>query len=88
MIASSRTPSDGERYEGHVAVRAFWECLFATTPTAHFETEDIFVAEDRCIVRWRYMWGEPGGARGHIRGVDVFRVRDGKVVEKLSCVMG
>jgi hypothetical protein len=40
---------------------------------------------DRCVVRWIYHWirdGEPG----HVRGVDVFRLRDGPIAEKLSTV--
>lgn len=74
---------DGTRYEGQAAVRTFWETFFAESPNAHFDTEDIFAAGDRCTVRWRYSWGD-----GHIRGVDVFRVRDGKVAEKLSYVKG
>jgi hypothetical protein len=32
---------------------------------------------------WRYSWAD-----GHVRGVDVIRVRDGKVAEKLSYVKG
>jgi hypothetical protein len=35
------------------------------------------------VVRWRYAWGD-----GHVRGVDVFRVRGGLVAEKLSYVKG
>jgi len=38
-------------------------------------------------VRWTYHWLKPTG-NGHVRGVDVFRVRDGKVSEKLSYVKG
>jgi len=74
---------DGTRYEGQAAVRAFWEAFFANSPYAQFETEDCFAAGDRCVVRWRYSWGD-----GHIRGVDVFKVRDGKVSEKLAYVKG
>lgn len=74
---------DGERHEGQAAARAFWEHFFAASPDAYFETEDIFVAGDRACVCWRYDWGD-----GHIRGVDVFRVRDGKVAAKLSYVKG
>ena len=74
---------DGARYEGQAEVRAFWERFFDESPNAHFSTEDIFAAEDRACVCWRYDWGT-----GHIRGVDVFRVRDGKVVEKRSYVKG
>lgn len=74
---------DGARYEGQAAVRAFWEEFFANSPRAHFETEDSLAAGDRCVVRWRYSWGD-----GHIRGVDLFTVRDGKVAEKLAYVKG
>jgi ketosteroid isomerase-like protein len=79
---------DGERYEGQAAVAGFWARLFASTPSAVFEAEDAFAAGDRATVRWRYRWIDADGAPGHIRGVDVFRVRDGKVAEKLSYVKG
>jgi ketosteroid isomerase-like protein len=88
-IFENTSPSpDGERYEGQEAVRGFWERFFESSPKAVFETEDIFVSDDRCTVRWRYSWEEQSGKRGHVRGVDVFRVRDGKVAEKLSYVKG
>ena len=35
------------------------------------------------VVRWRFDWGV-----GHSRGIDLFKVRDGKVAEKLSYVKG
>jgi len=79
---------DGERFEGQAAVRAFWERLFRSSPSARFETEELFAAGDRCLVRWVYHWTGKDGQPGHIRGVDVFRVRDGKVAEKLSYVKG
>ena len=79
---------DGERYEGQAAVRAFWEAFFRSSPHARFETEDLVAAGDRCVVRWLYRWGNDEGGSGHVRGVDVFRVRDGKVAEKLSYVKG
>lgn len=74
---------DGTRYEGQAAVRKFWEDFFGSNPAARFEAEEAFAAGDRCVVRWVYDWGS-----GHVRGVDVFRVRDGKVAEKLSYVKG
>ena len=74
---------DGERYQGQAAVRAFWERFFAGSPRATFEAEEQFASGDRAVVRWRYAWGD-----GHVRGVDVFRVRDGRVAEKLSYVKG
>lgn len=79
---------DGQRYVGQTAVRAFWSHFFADNPSAHFEAEDSFATEDRCAVRWRYTWSDKHGHQGHIRGVDIFKVRDGKVAEKLAYVKG
>lgn len=83
IFENTSPPPNGERREGQAAVRAFWEQFFAGSPNALFEAEDTFAAGDRCVVQWRYSWGD-----GHIRGVDLFRVRDGKVAEKLSYVKG
>jgi len=74
---------DGERHVGQEAVRAFWNQFFADSPRAAFETEEMVVSGDRATVRWRFDWGD-----GHIRGIDLFKVRDGKVAEKLSYVKG
>ena len=76
---------DGERFVGAAAVRTFWQHFFQSTPGARFETEEIFAAADRCVVRWVFRWDDTGG---HVRGVDVLRVRDGKVAEKLAYVKG
>jgi len=62
--------------------------LFRASPDADFATEELFAAGDRCTVRWRYTYTGAGGEPRHIRGVDVFRVRDGKVAEKLAYVKG
>lgn len=85
VIFENTSPApDGERYEGQDAVRGFWTEFFATNPDAMFTTEDIFASDDRCLVSWVYRWSDTG----HIRGVDVFKVRDGKVSEKLAYVKG
>jgi ketosteroid isomerase-like protein len=86
-VFESTSPPAGERHEGAAAVRAAWEAFFAASPTAHFDAEDVIVAGDRCVVRWIYTWQDDGSA-GSIKGVDVLRVRDGKVAEKLAYVKG
>ena len=63
------------------------DCVFASSPQAHFEVSDMFAAGDRAVVLWTYHWVKDSGP-GHVRGVDVFRVRDGRVAEKLSYVKG
>ena len=74
---------DGEWIVGHEAMRQFWDRFFHDSPNATFETEEMVVSGDRATVRWRFDWGS-----GHVRGIDLFKVRDGKVAEKLSYVKG
>ncbi len=73
---------DGVRHVGPDAIRKAWQGIF-DDPASHFEVEEMFGAADRVVQLWRYSWDG-----GHIRGVDVFKVRDGKVAEKLSYVKG
>lgn len=87
VFESTRPAPDGERLEGQPSVRVFWEEFFRRSPHAVFETEEMFAAGDRCVVRWTYRWIREG-TPGRVRGVDIFRVRDGKVAEKLSYVKG
>jgi ketosteroid isomerase-like protein len=83
VFESTGPAPDGERHAGASAVRTFWDEFFGANPDATFEAEEQFASGDRCVVRWRYTWGD-----GHVRGIDVFRVRDGRVAEKLSYVKG
>ena len=78
---------DGERHVGARNVGEFWRRFFGSTPSARFEAEETLVFGDRAVVRWVFHWENEGGA-GHVRGIDLFRVRDGKVAEKLSYVKG
>jgi ketosteroid isomerase-like protein len=73
---------DGQQHVGRDAVRAAWQPIFDDA-TSRFDEEDIFATDDRVVQRWRYSWDD-----GHIRGVDVFRLRNGKITEKLSYVKG
>ena len=79
---------DGTRHEGCDAVRAVWEDFFRSSPNAVFETEELVGCGDRAVARWRYRWIDKNGVPGHVLGVDVLRVRDGKVAEKLAYVKG
>ena len=78
---------DGARIEGKAAVAAFWEKWFAANAGARFDAEEVIVAGDRCTVRWVYRKMRDGKP-WHLRGVDVFTIRDGKVAAKLAYVKG
>jgi ketosteroid isomerase-like protein len=78
---------DGQRIEGKAAVLAFWRVWFTHNADAIFEAEDVIVSGDRVVVRWVYRKLR-NGQPWHLRGVDVFTVRDGKVAAKLAYVKG
>jgi ketosteroid isomerase-like protein len=88
VVFESTSSPDGDRFEGAVAVRAAWEALFKEAPRARFEGEEIVVAGDRCTVRWRYVFDVDAPDTGYVRGIDLIRVADGKIVEKLAYVKG
>jgi hypothetical protein len=73
---------DGTPCVGLDAIRAAWAPIFDDA-SSRFQVEDTIVAGDRVVQRWRYSFDG-----GHVRGVDLFRVRDGKVAEKLAYVKG
>lgn len=87
VFENTNPAPDGSRFVGAIAVRAFWEKFFAANPDAQFEAEEIFAEGDRCVVRWIYHKRKEGKP-WHLRGVDIFKVRNGKVAEKFSYVKG
>ena len=87
-IFENTAPSpDGTRIVGAEAVRAYWTKFFTNNPDAFFEAEEVFADGDRCVVRWIYRKTKDGKP-WHLRGVDIFKVRNGKVAEKLAYVKG
>ena len=82
-VFENTAPPDGVRYVGQADVRAAFAAFFAASAGAVFETESELFTDDRAVVCWRYDWGS-----GHVRGVDLFVVRDGLVAEKRSYVKG
>jgi ketosteroid isomerase-like protein len=78
---------DGRRIEGKAAVVEFWRGWFAKNADARFEAEEVIVSGNRATVLWVYRKMR-NGQPWHLRGVDVFTVRDGKVAAKLAYVKG
>ena len=79
---------DGTMYSGKETVTHFWQDFFRESPQARIEIEEIFGLGERCVMRRRYSWVNVEGKQGHVRGVDIFRVREGSILEKLSYVKG
>ena len=78
---------DGRRIEGKAAVTEYWRGWFARNADASFEAEEAIVSGSKVVVRWVYRKMR-NGLPWHLRGVDIFTVRDGKVAAKLAYVKG
>ena len=78
---------DGRRIDGKAALVEFWRGWFVRNPDARFEAEEVIVSGSRATVLWVYRKMR-NGQPWHLRGVDVFTVRDGKVAAKLAYVKG
>ena len=82
VVFESTDPApDGGRFEGLDAVRDVWRPVFDAG--GRFAFEEVTVLGDRVVQRWRFDWGT-----GHVRGIDLITVRDGRVAVKLSYVKG
>jgi ketosteroid isomerase-like protein len=82
VFESTGPAPDGVQHKGRDEIRQAWQAIFDDTES-RFEVEESFAVGDRVVERWCYSWNG-----GHIRGVDLFRVRDGKVSEKFAYVKG
>jgi ketosteroid isomerase-like protein len=85
-VLENTTPApDGERYEGREACLDFWKRI-ASSENLAFEAEEIWAGEDRGIICWHLRWSDSAAHR--VRGVNIMRVRDGKIVEGRGYVKG
>lgn len=88
-VFENTTPApDGTVYAGREAVTRFWQEFFRESPNARIKIEELFGLGNRCVMRWRYDWVDAEGNNGHVRGVDIFQIREGLIHEKLSYVKG
>jgi uncharacterized protein (TIGR02246 family) len=82
-VFEDTSPPAGTRHTGREAVLQACRDFFGQSPNASFIVEELTTFGDRALVKWRYSWGD-----GYVRGVDLMRVRDGRVSESLAYVKG
>lgn len=85
VIENTNPAPDGTRLVGKAACLANWQGLARSAGTG-FEREEVFVVGERVVVRWRYRWGN--GDDQSIRGINLMRVRGGRIVEAMGYVKG
>ena len=85
VLENTAPAPDGARYEGREACLSFWKGV-ASSANLVFEAEEIWASEDHGVIRWQLRWSQL--ETDWVRGVNIMRVRDGKIVEGLGYVKG
>ncbi|NEJ71715.1 nuclear transport factor 2 family protein [Rhizobium phaseoli] len=85
IVENTQPAPNGSRHVGRAACIELWSGI-ATTPGTWFVSEDLIVTGERGILLWRFCWGEDEGQS--VRGVNLMRVADGRIVEALGYVKG
>lgn len=81
VMEAMQPAPDGLRVDGYAANVGFWQAM-VKDPMGSFDVEELVIAGDRAINRWRYRFG--AGDADTLRGVTLLRVRDGKITEALA----
>ncbi len=88
IFESTDPAPDGKMYAGKEAITRYWQDHFRQSLQTHIDIEEIFSTGLRCIMRWKSNWMDPVGTNMHIRGVDIFEVKDGSICEQFSYAKG
>jgi steroid delta-isomerase-like uncharacterized protein len=72
----------GDRAEGAAAVREHIGGIFERWPSLRFRGRRLYVADDFVVSEWTAGATRPDGSSIEWDGVDVFPLRDGKIVRK------
>lgn len=83
VLENTAPAPDGARYEGREACLTFWKTIAANASLV-FEAEEIWACGDRGIIRWKLRWGERETDR--VRGANIIRVRDNRIVAGMGYV--
>jgi hypothetical protein len=79
---------DGTTYNGKTAITSYYQNFFLRFPQAHLKVEELLGYGIRSIIRWRVDWVDIAGHPAHLRGLDLLRVQNGLICEKLSYIKG
>ncbi len=88
VIESAGPLPDGAVYSGLEAIRGYWEELFRQSPHAHITIEETFGMGLRCIAHLKFEWDDADGEKKHVRGIDVFQVKEDLICKMSSYVKG
>jgi ketosteroid isomerase-like protein len=88
FIETSGPVPDGAVYSGVEAIRGYWEEFLHDSPHARITIEETFGLGLRCLALWKYEWEDADGEKRHIRGIQVFQVKEDLICRISSYVKG
>ena len=88
QFTSHDWPQDGPT--GPEAFRDYYSAIRSAVPDARYEVDDLIAENDRVVVRWRLLGTHRGDLRGIaptgqaivLKGIAIYRVQDGKLMER------
>lgn len=83
VLENTSPAPEGSRHQGYDECLAFWSQI-AADRNATFVPEDIWTAGDRAVCRWKLTYGP--GPKDFVRGVNITRLSEGKIVESFGYV--
>jgi len=86
VLESSHPAPGGDRFAGKAAVADHLKKIFTEKPDINISIEDLFGLGYRCVMCWHSEWGCAGSQRQCVRGVDIFKFKDGLICEILTYV--
>ena len=74
----------GNKIEGRDAIARAFEAVWTSMPDVEWADHEHFMSEDgtRGVSQWTFRATNPDGTRTEVQGADLFRIKDGKIVEK------
>lgn len=72
----------GTRIQGHDAVHAAFSNVWSSFPDVQWRNAQHFACGDRGVSEWTFVATQADGSVIEADGCDLFRFRDGKIVEK------
>jgi ketosteroid isomerase-like protein len=88
LFETSVPAPDGAAYRGKEAIARCWQDFFDQWPQIRLEVEEVYGFGERCVMRWRWSWTGASGEAGHLRGADIFQVKDDLICEQFSYIKG
>ena len=72
----------GSTINGADAIAAAFTGVFNSMKDAHWAHDNHFIRDDNAVSEWTFTGTMADGKRVDARGVDIFKIKDGKIISK------